>query len=229
MSFASFEFIVFFGIFATLWPFVRKQSNPRWIAITVASFIFYGWWDWRFLFLLIGTGLVDFLAAIVMERSPVRRTAVLWVSISMNIGCLAFFKYLGFFGDELRGILGLPETQWSWTHSIILPVGISFYTFQSMSYTIDVYRGQLRAVKNPFHFFAYLAMFPQLVSGPIIRAVDLLPQLAHEGNFNRINRWIGLQLITLGFFKKLVIADNIAPFVNAAFATPVELLGGATW
>lgn len=96
MSFASFEFIVFFQIFAILWPFVRKQSNPRWIAITVASFIFYGWWDWRFLFLLIGTGLVDFLAAIVMERSPVRRTAVLWVSISMNIGCLAFFKYLGF-------------------------------------------------------------------------------------------------------------------------------------
>ena len=229
MSFASFEFIVFFQIFAILWPFVRKQSNPRWIAITVASFIFYGWWDWRFLFLLIGTGLVDFLAAIVMERSPVRRTAVLWVSISMNIGCLAFFKYLGFFGNELRGILGLPETQWSWTHSIILPVGISFYTFQSMSYTIDVYRGQLRAVKNPFHFFAYLAMFPQLVAGPIVRAVDLLPQLAHEGNFNRINRWMGLQLVTLGFFKKLVIADNIAPLVNAAFGAPVESLGGATW
>ena len=166
MSFASFEFIVFFGIFAILWPFVRKQSNPRCIAITMASFIFYGWWDWRFLFLLIGTGLIDFLAAIVMERSSVRRTAVLWVSISMNIGCLAFFKYLGFFGDELRGILGLPETQWSWTHSIILPVGISFYTFQSMSYTIDVYRGQFACREKPVSLFRVLSHVSTTGCGP---------------------------------------------------------------
>ena len=98
-----------------------------------------------------------------------------------------------------------------------------------MSYTIDVYRGQLRAVRDPFHFFAYLAMFPQLVAGPIVRASDLLPQLAQEGNFNRVNRWVGLQFMALGFFKKLVIADNIAPLVNAAFDAPVDALGGATW
>ncbi len=229
MSFVSFEFFVFLAVFCILWPFVRKHRSLRLVVITAASFVFYGWWDWRFLFLLIGTGLVDFFAALAIERWPTRRTPALWVSLSMNIGCLVFFKYLGFAGDQLRGILDLPPSQWSWTHSIALPVGISFYTFQSMSYTIDVYRGHLRAVRNPFHFFSYLAMFPQLVAGPIVRAVDLLPQLEHEGNFNRINRWVGLQLVTLGLFKKLVIADNIAPLVNAAFGARTESLGGATW
>jgi alginate O-acetyltransferase complex protein AlgI len=229
MSFVSFEFLIFVAIFFAAWPFVRKHRSLRLIVITVASFLFYGWHDWRFLILLIFTGGVDFFAAIAIERWPAWRRMFIWTSLTMNIGCLFFFKYLGFAGDQLRAMLDLPPEQWSWTHSIVLPIGISFYTFQSMSYTIDVYRGRLRAIRDVFHFFAYLAMFPQLVAGPIVRAVDLLPQLEHEGNYNKINRWNGLQLMALGFFKKLVVADNIAPLVNAAFGAPTESLGGATW
>lgn len=229
MSFTSSVFLLFCLLFMAVWPAVRNSATPRWATIAVASFVFYGWWDWRFLFLLIGTGLLDFAAALVMERWRSRALLLLWISILINIGSIALFKYTPFAADQLRTMLGMPATQWDWTHQIVLPVGISFYTFQSLSYTIDVYRGELKAIRNPLHFFAFLVMFPQLVAGPIVRAADLLPQLATPGHFNAVNRLDGLQRATWGFVKKLVIADNLAPVVNAIFAQESVGSDAALW
>lgn len=191
--------------------------------------VFYGWWDWRFLFLLLGSGTIDFVAALGMERWPSRRRILLIASLVVNLGALVFFKYISFAAWELRNLLGIADTEWGWTNSIVLPIGISFYTFQSMSYTIDCYRGRLRATRNPFHFLAYLSMFPQLVAGPIVRATDLLPQLATPGHFNRNNRLAGLGQVACGFFKKTVIADNLAPAVNSAFAVGSESGDALVW
>jgi alginate O-acetyltransferase complex protein AlgI len=227
MSFTSGAFLVLMGLFMAGWGFVRPHRNLRWIAITGASFVFYGWWDWRFLPLLVGTGLVDYFAALAIERWPSWRRPLLWASVASNIGVLAFFKYLRFLVAQLVAAADVPAAVCDMADGIVLPVGISFYTFQSLSYTIDVYRGHIRAVRDPFHFFAFLSMFPQLVAGPIVRAVDLLPQLETPGNFNRANRMHGLRLAAWGYLKKAVVADSIAPLVNEAFGASPEL--GLGW
>jgi D-alanyl-lipoteichoic acid acyltransferase DltB (MBOAT superfamily) len=189
----------------------------------LASFVFYGWWDWRFLFLIIGSGLIDYFAGLFIIKYPKRKTIFLIFSLIGNLGSLAAFKYSGFFAENLNYIAKLlgyntdfkqyiPEFFW------ILPVGISFYTFQSMSYTIDIYRNRLKPTKNILLFFSYLSLFPQLVAGPIVRARDLLPQLSRVRKVSHQENWHGFQLILTGYFKKVVIADNIAPFVNHAFS-----------
>jgi alginate O-acetyltransferase complex protein AlgI len=168
------------------------------------------------------SGLIDYFAGYGIDRFPSRRKLMLVFSIIGNIGSLAIFKYSRFIAqniDALSGALGITA-RLSPSIPIFLtsvPVGISFYTFQSMSYTIDVYRGQFRATKNILHFFAYLSLFPQLVAGPIVRARDLLPQLARLKKPTAQQKWEGLQLVIQGYFKKVVIADNLAPIVNAAF------------
>ncbi len=227
MSFTDGSFFVLLVAFMVLWPCVRTRAQPRWIALTLISFVFYGWWDWRFLFLLLGTGWIDYIAARVMVAKPGLRRHMLWLSVVTNIGALAGFKYLGFGIDTLAVFFEIPSQTRSWAHDIILPVGISFYTFQSLSYTIDVYRGHIPALRNGWHFFAYLSMFPQLVAGPIVRATDLIPQLATPGHFNADNRFWGLRVAAWGYLKKVVVADNIAPIVNDAFATNPEL--GVGW
>ncbi|MFC1782311.1 MBOAT family O-acyltransferase [Planctomycetota bacterium] len=228
MRFNSVAFIGFFLAFIVVWPILRRRNSSRWIYLIVASSFFYGWWDYRFLFLILASGLIDFFAALAMERRSEYKKWFLVVSICGNVGSLALFKYLDFFimnlnyvGDFLGFDAEIPLAR------LILPVGISFYTFQSMSYTIDVYRGKLNPTRNPFHFFAYLAMFPQLVAGPIVRATDLLPQLMRNNPTTEENRWQGLRLIAYGYFKKVVVADNLAPLVNAAFdaQTPVDSAG----
>lgn len=228
MSFTSGAFFVLMAVFMASWPFARRVRRIRWAAITAASFVFYGWWDWRFLGLLVGTGLVDFAAALVMDARPGWRKALLWGSVASNLGALAFFKYLGFAVDQVAQMLELPPRIASAADDIVLPVGISFYTFQSLSYTIDVYRGHIRAVRDPLHFFAFLSMFPQLVAGPIVRATDLLPQLETPGHFNRANRLEGLRIASWGYVKKVVVADALAPVVNDAFAAE-PALGLAWW
>jgi alginate O-acetyltransferase complex protein AlgI len=227
MSFTSGAFFVLMAVFMAAWPVVRRGGRSRWAAITAASFVFYGWWDWRFLGLLVGTGLVDFAAALTMDARPGWRKALLWISVVANLGSLAFFKYLGFAVDQVAQMLELPPRIASAADDIVLPVGISFYTFQSLSYTIDVYRGRIRAVRDPLHFFAFLSMFPQLVAGPIVRATDLLPQLETPGHFNRANRLEGLRIASWGYVKKVVVADALAPVVNDAFA--VEPALGLAW
>jgi alginate O-acetyltransferase complex protein AlgI len=219
MLFNSFVFIVFASIFFLLWPLLKRNNQVRWIYIVAASFIFYGWWDWRFLILIMASGFLDFFAAMGMEKYAKFKKLFLGLSILGNVGSLAIFKYLTFiilntnsaltlFGFEMQ----LPVV------AVALPVGISFYTFQSMSYTIDVYRGELKVTHNVFHFFAYLSMFPQLVAGPIIRASHLLPQLLKVNEVSEADRWEGLRLITYGYVKKMILADNLAPVVNWIFS-----------
>lgn len=219
MLFNSLIFLLFAGIFFAIWPRVRAHSRARWAWLFGASMLFYGFWDWRFLGLILFSGLIDYFAALGMASRPRWKKALLWLSITANIGTLALFKYAGFFLSAINDVAGVfggdavvPVIR------LALPVGISFYTFQSMSYTIDVYRGQLKPVRSVLHFFAYLSMFPQLVAGPIIRASDLLHQLEGYKKTSAEDRIEGLRLITFGFFKKMVIADNLAPAIQDAFA-----------
>ena len=169
--------------------------------------------------------MVDFLAALAITKFPTRKRLFLITSLAGNLGCLGLFKYSRFVAENLDWLFGALGISMRLAPSVphlmaVVPVGISFYTFQSMSYTIDVYRGQHPATKNIFHFFAYLALFPQLVAGPIVRARELLPQLARDVNVSENDRWEGLRLVVYGYFKKMVIADNMAPIVNAAFNSP---------
>ncbi len=234
MLFNSFIFIIFACIFFLFWPFMNRKNNIRWAYIIVASFIFYGWWDWRFLFLIIGSGLLDFFSGWGMRAYPHYKVPFLIFSICGNVGSLAAFKYSGFIVENLETLLSLVGIQIALKPSIpsfmlILPVGISFYTFQSMSYTIDIYRDQLQPTKNVLHFFAYLSLFPQLVAGPIIRASDLLPQLTQIHVPTEQERWEGLKLIVHGFFKKVAIADNLAYSINYAFGNPTQANSSFHW
>ncbi len=227
MLFNSLIFLVFAAIFFGLWPWVKRHQNLRYIFLVVSSFIFYGWWDWRFLFLIIGSGVLDYCSGLLMAARPDRKKLWLALSILGNVGSLMIFKYSGFFADNLSALLGLFGVDVELREALpkfvlILPVGISFYTFQSMSYTIDIYKGKLQPTHNILQFFAYLALFPQLVAGPIIRAADLLPSLAKEGHTSEKQRWEGLHLIVHGFAKKMFIADNLAYYVTEAFNNPLH-------
>jgi D-alanyl-lipoteichoic acid acyltransferase DltB (MBOAT superfamily) len=234
LLFNSLVFVAFAMLFFGLWPLLRPWQTSRWLFISAMSFFFYGWWDWRYLLLLIGTGLIDFFAGWGMERHRQHRRELLCLSLCANLGTLAFFKYSLFFAEnidrvfrllhwDVRAAAHVPEM------ALVLPVGISFYTFQSMSYSIDVYRGHLKPTKNVLLFFSYLALFPQLVAGPIVRASDFIGQLLPVPRSTAAGRWAGLQLIVTGYFKKMVIADNLAPIVNTAFlsAGQAESAGGS--
>ena len=230
MLFNSIEFLVFLVVFLAIWPLLRAGRNRRWLYLVAASFFFYGWWDWRFLFLLLTSGLIDFAAGLGMARFERLRKPLLIVSVVANVGFLASFKYLDFLignANTFFGLLGIDQRLA--LPGLTLPIGISFYTFQSMSYTIDVYRGRLRPTRNPLHFFAYLSMFPQLVAGPIVRASDLLPQLAGPARSTESQRWQGLRLIVHGYFKKVVIADALAPVVGAAFGANAAVDSALYW
>lgn len=228
MSFNSIEFIIFAAVFALLWPQVRTSERWRCPFIVAASLVFYGWWDPRFVPLLVVSGLIDFYAARAMESDRARARLYLVLSMGANLGILFFFKYAAWASAQIMETIGLSSRP-SWLDDIVLPVGVSFYTFQSMSYTIDVYRGQLRATRDISHFMAFLSMFPQLVAGPIVRARDLLDQLRMPGHFNADNRWFGLERIARGFVMKCVVADNLAPIVTDAFQNGADALGGWAW
>ncbi|MBN2441004.1 MAG: MBOAT family protein [Spirochaetales bacterium] len=204
---------------------MNKRQNLRWIFIIITSAVFYGWWDWRFLFLIAASGSIDFFAALGIKRWQNHKKLFLILSIIGNLGSLGIFKFLFFFTSNFNYFFSFLPIHFSLTVlQLTLPVGISFYTFQSMSYTIDVYRGNLKPTTNPLHFFSYIIMFPQLVAGPIIRASDLLPQLATGTPVTEENRYKGLTLIIHGYFKKVVIADTLGYAVNIAFGAnnPVE-------
>ena len=231
MLFNSLVFVVFAFLFFLFWPFLKYTRRPAWIYLIVFSFFFYGWWDWRFLFLIILSGLIDFVAALLIVDRPRYRRLWLIVSMSGNLGTLAVFKYSRFVWENLHALVPLlPAAPPVNDFFLILPVGISFYTFQSMSYTIDVYRGEVTPTRSVLKFFAYLSLFPQLVAGPIVRARDFLHQLDAPRCTDEATRYRGLELILHGYFKKVVIADNLAPVVNAAFgaATP-EASAGHWW
>ncbi|SFN72393.1 D-alanyl-lipoteichoic acid acyltransferase DltB, MBOAT superfamily [Bizionia echini] len=222
MLFNSLDFAVFLPLVFILYWFVFK----RWLSaqnglLLVASYVFYAWWDWRFLGLIVFSTLVDYAVArgLVKAEKSQKRKLLLGISLICNLGLLGFFKYYNFFVDswvDAWGRLGVSLS--AQTLSIILPVGISFYTFQTLSYTIDVYRKQLKPTTSMIQFATYVAFFPQLVAGPIERAKQLLPQFATPRVFNSEFAIGGVSLIIWGLFKKMVVADNCAFFVNQLFA-----------
>ncbi|WP_262733106.1 MBOAT family O-acyltransferase [Gaetbulibacter sp. NE] len=221
MLFNSLDFAVFLPIVFVLYWFVAKRHlRVQNALVVVASYVFYGWWDYRFLALIAFSTLVDYTIGLQLEQQhqPKRRLALLWISVFVNIGLLGFFKYYNFFVDafvdafSLFGLSIQPNTL-----NIILPVGISFYTFQTMSYTIDVYRGKLKPTRDFISFAAFVSFFPQLVAGPIERATHLLPQFYKTRSFDYSKAVDGLRQMLWGLFKKIVIADNCAQFVTIIF------------
>lgn len=231
MVFTSLTFVIFLVLVFSLYWLLRRR-NPQNLLILVASYVFYGWWDWRFLSLIVISSAIDFTAGIMIDRSekPFARRSWLTVSILANLGMLGFFKYYNFFADSLQTAAGgMGVNLGDLTLDVVLPVGISFYTFQTMSYTIDIYRGQMKAERDPIAFMAFVSFFPQLVAGPIERASQLLPQFMVERRFDYVTAVAGCREILWGFFKKMVIADNMGLIVNAIYSQPDKYTGPWFW
>jgi alginate O-acetyltransferase complex protein AlgI len=218
MLFNSFAFAVFFP--AAVGAYFLTPVRLRWLTLLVASYTFYMFWRADYAALLVLSTLTDYAAALAMERTENRRWKRLWLglSLSVNLGLLAVFKYLGFLSDTVHAVTGgafsLPELD------VLLPLGISFYTFQTLSYSIDVYRGDRPAERHLGRFALYVSFFPQLVAGPIERSTRLLPQFRATHRFNRADVTAGLRLMLWGFFKKLVIADRLGMVVDMVYAQP---------
>lgn len=207
---------------------VSKQLTLRNIVLLLASYVFYGWWDWRFLLLIVISSAVDFSVGKKIAATEKRTTRKAWlmVSLCVNIGLLAYFKYANFFITSFIDGFRLLGTELDITPlSIILPVGISFYTFQTLSYTIDIYRKKIQPTENVLSFFTFVAFFPQLVAGPIERASHLLPQFqkTHLLVYEQVKS--GLLLVGFGLFKKMVIADRAAVLVNTVYESPSDYKG----
>ena len=223
MLFNSIDFAVFLPVvFAVFWSLNNYLgTKARILFLLFASYFFYGCWDYRFLSLIFLSTFVDYFVGLYLaiEKNSFKRKLLLGISIVLNIGLLAYFKYHNFFVQSLVdsfSFFGLQIKQ-VWTLNILLPVGISFYTFQTMSYSLDIYKGTLKPTKDFVLFAAYVAFFPQLVAGPIERASNLLPQLNKKLVFNYVQATDGLKLILWGLFKKMVIADSLAPIVDDVF------------
>ena len=209
---------------------VASKITARNALILIASYVFYGWWDWRFLFLIGFSSLVDYYVGqwIFKSNEDKKRKSLLYISLFVNLGFLVYFKYANFFIDSFIQSFKLFGKELDpTTLNIILPVGISFYTFQTLSYTIDIYRKQLEPTKNTLAFFAFVAFFPQLVAGPIERASHLLPQFFKTYKFNYKLIKSGLLLMAFGLFKKMVIADRAALYVNEVFNNADDYGGAA--
>ena len=224
MLFNSLEFVLFFPV-VILGYYLLRDYRKQNLWLLAASLFFYASWDWRFVFLLLFTIVVDYAVALKIqslrdqERDPATRRLLLTISIVSNLGVLAFFKYYNFFQDNVNGLatwLDIPASVP--ILNVILAIGISFYTFQSMSYTIDVYRGHIRASDRFTDFALFVSFFPHLVAGPIMRAVDLLPQIVHPRKTTRVQIEEGIHLIVWGLWKKMFVADHLAPVVNDYFS-----------
>jgi alginate O-acetyltransferase complex protein AlgI len=227
--FNSFEFLIFLtAVLALYWGPLRKSIRGQNLMLLIVSYVFYGWWDWRFLGLLFLNSMIDYFAALALQRagSPAFRRGLMLISLVANLGILGFFKYYNFFADSLARLMsscGLHADLF--TLQVILPVGISFYTFQTLSYTLDVYRRKMDAVRDPIVFLAYVSFFPQLVAGPIERAIDLLPQFVAPRTTTWPQIQTGCRQALWGLFKKLVVADGVAHHVDYVFQHSGELDG----
>jgi len=229
MLFNSLDFALFLPIvFLLYWFVTNKNLKLQNSLIVAASWFFYGWWDWRFLSLILFSTLTDYLVGSALQKTDIKskRKALLTVSILVNIGFLMFFKYYNFFLENLIQSFSFFGTKISANSlNVILPVGISFYTFQTLSYTIDVYRKKLEPVKDFMAFGAYVSFFPQLVAGPIERATNLLPQFTKKRTFEYSKAVDGMRQILWGLFKKVVIADNCAEYANMIFNNSADQNG----
>lgn len=235
MLFNSVDFAVFLPIvFAIYWMVGGKHVQRQNLVLLASSYVFYAWWDWRFLSLLLISTLVDFWVGARLHKTEAAaaRKRLLWLSIGVNIGLLGFFKYFNFFVESFTNSFQLFGGEIDGELlNIILPVGISFYTFQTLTYTIDIYRKQCQPTHNFVAFATFVAFFPQLVAGPIERARNLLPQFLEQRKFDRDQAVVGIKQIIWGLFKKVVIADGCAQYVNEIFSnydqyqTPTLILG----
>lgn len=233
MSFSSISYLIFFGIvcvFMALTNLIKtklgleKTQLVRHLFLFVASYVFYGWWDYRFCFLMLFLTLVAYFTALAVQKETKYRKLALTAGVAVPLIVLGVFKYFNFFIDSFASAFGISS---DFTLSIILPVGISFYTFQSLSYTIDVSRGKLKAQKNFLDLALYISFFPQLVAGPIVKAGDFIPQLSEDRSISIKNIENGIQIFFIGMFKKVVIADNISVFVDEVFDNP-KIFSGST-
>ncbi len=222
MAFNSLIFAVFLlTVFLLYWSLPSRPLGIRNAFLLIASYVFYGWWDWHFLGLILINSTVDFFIGRSLHQTQSKRTRniLLGISLTTNLGILGFFKYYDFFIESTMEMLQAIGLQANFhTLAIILPVGISFYTFQTLSYTIDIYRGKIVPTHNVIAYFAFVSFFPQLVAGPIERASNLLPQFLQQKNFNMEQAKDGLRQILWGLFKKTVIADNLAKYVDKIFS-----------
>lgn len=221
MLFNSIDFAIFLPIVFILYWFVTYKSlKLQNLLIAIASYVFYGWWDWRFLILITFSLLVDYIIGVsfISTQTERNRKILLWISIIVNLGLLGLFKYYNFFVESfIDAFTFFGSDIRIKTIEIILPVGISFYTFQTMSYSIDVYKRKLEPTKDMISFMAFVSFFPQLVAGPIERASNLLPQFYKKRHFKYENAIDGLRQILWGLFKKVVIADNCAYYADLIF------------
>jgi len=244
MLFHTWVFAVFFLIVYPVFLLVRKHNRLMNIWLMIASYTFYGWWNPVYLLLLFGTSAIDYVMVLLMERSgPRGRRLWLIISLVSNFGFLGYFKYSGFLTANINALLaqlglglqlpdpvaypnavlayfGLPQDQFF--TQVILPIGISFHTFQSMSYTIDAYRGVIQTERSFVRFLTFVSFFPQLVAGPIERASNLLPQLQKTPKITRQDLAGGLSLFVVGFFKKVALADYLARYVDRVYETPSQ-------
>lgn len=231
MIFTEFRFIIFFIIvFCLYWGLQKNWYRKVWLLL--CSYAFYAAWDWRFLSLILASTIIDYLVGQMLSKPLLQsyRRNLLLVSLGTNLGLLAVFKYYNFFADSAASLLHLLGLE---VHAhqleVILPVGISFYTFQTLSYSIDVYRGKLKAVESFLDLAVYVAFFPQLVAGPIVRAADFLPQLLKPRNFSQVKVRYCLMLFLIGFIKKACISDNFAPLVDRYFSSPETYTALSSW
>lgn len=220
MLFNSFVFPVFFIVVYSLYISLHKRRRVQNLMLLIASYVFYGYWDWRFLSLLFISTIIDFNVGRILHTTSESRKRKLLITISVvaNLSILGAFKYFGFFADNfihLLHLFGLHADEI--TLNIILPLGISFYTFQTMSYTIDIYRGKLLPTRSILNFALFVSFFPQLVAGPIERASNLIPQIESDRKITATHIDSGLFLILWGYFKKVVIADNLAIVADQIF------------
>ena len=234
MLFNSIEFLIFLPtVFILYWFVLNKNANFQNTLILISSYFFYGWWDYRFLVLIFLSTIVDYFIGINIpkQKSKNKQKLFLYCSVLFNIGVLGFFKYYNFFIEswiDLFSSIGYDISS-KWTLNIILPVGISFYTFQTISYTIDIYRKKFEPTNDFVSFASFVSFFPQLVAGPIERATNLLPQILTVREFSYKQGVQGLRLILWGMFKKVVIADSLAPMVDSIFNNYQSFDGGTLW
>ncbi len=243
MLFHTWVFLVFFAVVYPIYLVVRKYNRLMNLWLMLASYTFYFGWLWNpwYLLLLFGTSAIDYLMVLAMERSQKRKRLWLLISLVSNFGFLGYFKYSGFITENLNILLGRLGSHWILpnpvvyandalslfgvpsTHlfsEVILPVGISFHTFQSMSYTIDAYRGNIQTERSFIRFLTFVSFFPQLVAGPIERASNLLPQLQSTPRITKEDITDGLSLFLVGFFKKVALADYLAKYVDQVYEAP---------
>lgn len=215
MLFNSAEFLIFLPIVFAVYWLVKKNRRLQNLWIVAASYLFYGWWDWRFLMLIAFTSGLSWLSGIMIERNR-RPKLWLWLSVCVNLAILGLFKYYDFFAAEFAAMFGLQGERL--LLKLVLPVGISFYTFQALSYTIDVYKKKIVPTRDVVAYFAYVSFFPQLVAGPIERATNLLPQFLNQRHFNYAQAVDGMRQMLWGFFMKMAVADRCGWYVDKVWA-----------